>query len=138
MRTAKNLSTNMRQKPVSLQGKVETPESLHHLPGACATQGCHTNKAITLFLWLISLSFICSEIPDMFLFSPAPPLIVNPSSHRNAMHFRCCHFDAIICGTRSLSLCSLKLCAVRSRGAESGLFHSGLLCCESAMISYLQ
>lgn len=128
---------SIRQKLVSwLQGKAETPESLHHLPRVFVTQSCHTNKAITLFLLLVSLPFICSEIPDMFLFSPAPPLIVNPSSHRNAMHFRCCHFDAIICGTHSLH--SLKLW-----GAESGVFRAVLMCCVctrcvTAMVSYLQ
>lgn len=55
---------------------------------------------------------------------PQPPLIVNPSSRRNATRFRRCDFVGIIfC---SLSVYSLKLCAVRSRGAESGRFRSVL------------
>lgn len=56
---------------------------------------------------------------------PAPPLIVNRSSHRNAMHFRYCDFGGIISVSLSpsFSLHSLKLCALSSRSAESGLFH---------------
>lgn len=44
---ARNLSIKARQRPVSwLQGEVETPRSLHHLPRGCITRGCHFNKAI--------------------------------------------------------------------------------------------
>lgn len=43
---ARNLSVKARQRPVSwLQGEVETPPSLHHLPRGCTTQGCHSNKS---------------------------------------------------------------------------------------------
>ena len=89
------------------------------------------------FLLLVSLPLLCSEIPDMLFFSPAPPLIVNPSSQRNATQFWCCDFGGIsVFVTLSLSLCSLKLCAVRSRGADSGLFHSVLFVCTLGVLCW--
>lgn len=43
---AKNLSVKARQRSVSwLQGEVKTPPSLRHLPGGCATHGCHSKRS---------------------------------------------------------------------------------------------
>lgn len=95
-------------------------------------------KAITPFL---SLSFISSEIPDMLLFYPAPPFIVNPSSHRNAMHFRCCHFGGIICCSVSPSL-STHWNYVQHSPEGLSQAYSTLCCvgtcCVSSVISYLE
>lgn len=87
------------------------------------------------FLLLVSLPLRHSEIPDMLFFSPAPPLIVNRSSQRNAVQFWCCDFGGISVFV-TLSLCSLKLCAVRSRGADSGLFHSVLFMCTLGVLCW--